>query len=211
MLHASVLLETNDIISSHPTLPGNALSILEKLSGMPSTDSFGTADSGGKSQGPQFWVEELNTKLKSQTKKSSDENEDEDSHEDDKEDDWQLFFEDLKESSATSKKEKESRGRRRRVYALSVQDQLHTPAAHRAVFTRCWLSLIPLLTSPLTIQHEDEDEEQEHLALVTRALVVLHRGVLPYLTRPVLIMDWVAGCVDHGLSSISLGLYLLIY
>ena len=46
MLHASVLLETNDIISSHPTLPGNALSILEKLSGMPSTDSFGTADNG---------------------------------------------------------------------------------------------------------------------------------------------------------------------
>lgn len=34
--------------------------------------------------------------------------------------------------------------------------------------------------------------------LVARALVVLHHGVIPHLTRAVLIMDWVGSCVDHG-------------
>jgi hypothetical protein len=28
--------------------------------------------------------------------------------------------------------------------------------------------------------------------------------VLPYLTRAVLVMDWVAGCVDYGRSPLSL-------
>jgi hypothetical protein len=31
-----------------------------------------------------------------------------------------------------------------------------------------------------------------------RALNVMHRGVMPHLTRAVLVMDWVAGCVDFG-------------
>ena len=31
-----------------------------------------------------------------------------------------------------------------------------------------------------------------------RALNVMHRGVLPHLTRAVLVMDWIAACVDYG-------------
>jgi len=31
-----------------------------------------------------------------------------------------------------------------------------------------------------------------------RALNVMHRGVLPHLTRPILVMDWVSTCVDFG-------------
>ena len=79
---------------------------------------------------------------------------------------------------------------------MSIHEQLHALAAHRAVFTKCWLTLLPLLAR----SSEEDDEDQMNLVLVTRALNVLHRGAMPHLTRAVLIMDWVAGCVDYGMS-----------
>lgn len=153
----------------------------------------------------QFWVEELSIKPNNQGGNE----EAEDVDDDVKEDDWRIYFDDLKETA--SSQVKAAKGQRRRVYALSVHEQLHDPTAHRAVFTRCWLSLIPLLAPSLATQHKDEDEEQEHLTLVTRALVILHHSVLPHLTRPVLIMDWVAGCVDYGLSSVQIKLLRIIF
>src|SRR6266478_2250103 len=42
------------------------------------------------------------------------------------------------------------------------------------------------------------DDESSGCALSLRVLNVLHRGVLPHLTRPVMVMDWVGGCVDYG-------------
>jgi len=35
-------------------------------------------------------------------------------------------------------------------------------------------------------------------SLAARVLNVMHGGVMPRLTRPVLIMDWIGSCVDHG-------------
>jgi U3 small nucleolar RNA-associated protein 19 len=62
---------------------------------------------------------------------------------------------------------------------------VHSLASHRAVFTRTWLTLLPLL---------ERDKE-----LSERALNVMHRCVMPHLTRPVLVMDWVGACVDFGM------------
>lgn len=200
------MLETKELIASHPTLPENALFILEKLSSMPSANSFATigkGDQAGKDQKkPQFWVEELIVKPKSRNNGTQSEDEEE-QNEEDKDDDWRLYFDDMKDSTASEqKKERETKGRRRRLHALSIHEQLHVPTAHRAVFTRCWLSLIPLLAPSGSFQRDnDDDDEQEQLNLITRALTVLHGGVLPYLTRPVLIMDWVGSCVDYGLFS----------
>ncbi|KAI5117740.1 hypothetical protein M0805_004929 [Coniferiporia weirii] len=213
----ATLLENPVLISAHPFLPANALSILEKLTGMPSTDTISSdPDPSLKSQKPQFWIEELNTKPKPRRSNklssnpesgSESESENDDGGEQDKgEDDWRLFFEDTNPSKDTkTSKQKNGTGKGRRLHTLTIHAQLHTPIAHRAVFTRSWLALLPHLSGISIASNgkkgrgrEDEDEERARLALVSRALTVLHHGVLPHLTRAVLVMDWVAGCVDHG-------------
>ena len=111
-------------------------------------------------------------------------------------DDWRKFFEDPKPDN--SKKGGSTGGRR--LHTLPIHAQLHTPAAHRAVFTRAWLALLPLLTrgGEVFSSGKADEDDQEGLTLVARALVVLHQNVLPYLTRAVLTMDWVGSCIDHG-------------
>ena len=86
---------------------------------------------------------------------------------------------------------------------MSVHAQLHNTTAHCAVFTRCWLALLPLLSKGGEVLEggknaELDYAEQSRLILVSKALAVLHHRVLPHLTRPVLIMDWIASCVDYG-------------
>jgi len=65
---------------------------------------------------------------------------------------------------------------------------LHSLGSHRAVFTRAWLTLLPHLSGRSDI----------FKALATRALNIMHRGILPHLTRPLLVMDWIGECVDLG-------------
>ncbi|THH00387.1 hypothetical protein EW145_g7089 [Phellinidium pouzarii] len=204
----AALLETPTFVAAHPSLPANVLSILEKLTGMPSSDvSQNSAQSS-------FWIEELNAKPKlkpSKVTSDSDDDDDNNNSEDDndgeKGDDWRLFFDEANPSKDAKKSKQKGAGGGRRLHTLSVHAQLHTPTAHRVLFTRCWLSLLPLLSGDSLPSRsrqkrkaniEDEEEEEGRLMLVTRALTVLHHGVLPHLTRTVLIMDWVAGCVDHG-------------
>jgi len=100
------------------------------------------------------------------------------------EDDWRRFFD---EGSATT--DVKSKTPSARLHRLTIHQSLHSLLSHRAIFTRAWLALLPQLTKPPS------------KALVTRALNVMHRGVMPHLTRPVLVMDWVAGSVDAGLCS----------
>lgn len=59
--------------------------------------------------------------------------------------------------------------------------------AHKKVFQECWLSLLRL---PL--------EESE----AKRILVILHRQVLPHLTSPTMLMDWLVDSIDSGESEI---------
>ncbi|KAI6109715.1 CBF/Mak21 family-domain-containing protein [Pisolithus sp. B1] len=76
-----------------------------------------------------------------------------------------------------------------RVHQLSFHQSLHSLKAHRAVFTRMWLSLLPRLSFDTSVTSR---------SLTIRALNIMHRGILPHLTRPILVMDWISACVDTG-------------
>ncbi|RXW24236.1 hypothetical protein EST38_g1601 [Candolleomyces aberdarensis] len=159
----------------------NLLSILEKLSTFPTEQA----------ELNEWWVSEFGAKPPKPKGASSDEDDEEPmpkEEEDDVEDDWRKFFED--EPAPQDTKQKSSR-----LHKLTIHQSLHSLSSHKAVFTRTWLTLLPRLA--LTGK-ESEEEQQEKKLLAVRVLNVMHRGVLPHLTRPVLVMDWIAGCVDYG-------------
>lgn len=60
---------------------------------------------------------------------------------------------------------------------------LKSLSAHKRVFQDCWLALLSL---PL-----DESEAK-------RVLVILHRQVLPHMTDPKRVMDWLVDSADAG-------------
>ncbi|KAF7296464.1 Ribosome biogenesis protein Noc4 [Mycena chlorophos] len=165
-------------ISAHA--PQNLLSILEGLTTFPTE----------KAELNAWWVEELGAKppkpKSSKGGSASDEEDDDDALDGD--DDWRKFFDEdsgAKEKSAATKKPLGTR-----LHKLSTHQSLHSLQSHRAVFTRAWLALLPKLSG---VRHESTRK-----VLLQRALNVMHRGVMPHLTRPVLIMDWVGGSVDYG-------------
>lgn len=123
--------------------------------------------------------------------------------EDEDEDDWRKFFDDEPAKDA-SKDTKKPTGR---LHELTIHQSLHHLGSHRAVFTRCWLVLLPLIASApegeaamssTPKQSEAEGKKDTRKALSTRVLNILHAHILPHLTRPILVMDWVGHCVDMG-------------
>ena len=171
----------------HPHVSDNLLSLLERLTTFPTEQP----------ELNKWWVEELGARPPKPKSRKNTEEEDEDEdekspdaeEEDDTADDWRKFFDDQGKDKDASVDTKTASAR---LHKLSVHQSLHSLASHRAVFTRTWLALLPLLSS---------DSEESSKLLVTRALNVLHRGVMPHLTRAVLVMDWVASCVDYGTYS----------
>ncbi len=173
---------------SHRHLPLNLLSILVRLTAFPTEQAELNA----------WWVPELGTKppkpkyVKKKISAGGIEANDEDDEviEDLKENtnedaDWRKFFDSPDDAqSATSTQP------RARLHTLTIHQSLHSLESHRAVFTRAWLTLLPRLTV--------EDDTSASKELVLRALNVMHRGVLPHLTRAVLVMDWVGSCIDYG-------------
>ena len=105
-------------------------------------------------------------------------------------DDWRKFF-DVQDESQQAKQKKPSEPSMR-LHQLTVHQSLHSLPSHRAVFTRLWLRLLPRLSG----------DESTTSAFSLRVLNVMHHGVMPHLTRPVLVMDWVGARVDHGKGSI---------
>ena len=105
-----------------------------------------------------------------------------DNESDSTKDDWRKFFDEVE------KPQKNPSEPSMRLHQMTVHQSLHSLASHRAVFTRLWLRLLPRLS----------DNERSGSALSLRVLNVLHRGVLPHLTRAVMVMDWVGRCVDYG-------------
>ncbi|KAG7090557.1 hypothetical protein E1B28_009665 [Marasmius oreades] len=174
-------------VKEHPYASQNLLSFLEKLTTFP-TDS---------SELNAWWVEEMGkapakTKRQKKAGDESDEEEDEPLAENDEndEDDWRKFFDEPdkgKDKDSKAKLKTKSEGR---VHTLNIHQSLHSLPSHRAVFTRAWLALLPKLSIP--------GDPEGTKCLVLRALNVMHRGVLPHLTRPVLVMDWIGVCVDYG-------------
>jgi U3 small nucleolar RNA-associated protein 19 len=168
------------LIKNNPSenVAANALSILERLTTFPTEQT----------ELNSFWVTELASKPpkpKQTSKKGSmnvDSSDEEEANKDET-DDWRKFFED-----ETSPNVDKTKGPSLRLHKMTIHQSLHSLGSHRAVFTRAWLMLLPRLSG----------RSKNSKALATRALNIMHRGVLPHLTRPLLVMDWIGECVDLG-------------
>ena len=179
------------LLSSSPNtnahVPENLLSILERLESFPVTQP----------ELKSCWVEELLTKPPKPKKRTPTGPELDDLGTDDEsdsiKDDWRKFFDDVEKPKKPSEPSI-------RLHQMTVHQSLYSLASHRAVFTRLWLRLLPRLS----------DDERTGSALSLRALNVLHHGVLPHLTRAVMVMDWVGRCVDYGKFRIVTWLHSLI-
>ncbi|THH14571.1 hypothetical protein EW146_g5773 [Bondarzewia mesenterica] len=166
----------------YPHVRENMLSVLESLA------SFPTKPSDLKA----WYITELgvkppSSKIASKTDKSTS---DPDSDSDEQssaaaEDDWRTYFDEPDTSKASTK----ITGPSTRLNKLTIHQSLHSLSSHRAVFTRLWLTMLPQLSS---------DGEDISSALSMRALNVMHRGVMPHLTKAIMVMDWVGACVDYG-------------
>ncbi|KAF9246432.1 CBF/Mak21 family-domain-containing protein [Melanogaster broomeanus] len=167
--------------ADHPSMLGNLLSIMERLTTFPTEPSELNA----------WWVEELGKKPPKPKSSKTDGDAAQDSDirdvddEDEEEDDWRKFF----DGEPNAKDTKKATGVKGRTYQLTFHQSLHSLQAHRAVFTRTWLSFFPHISSVSTSTNR---------SFTTRALNIMHRGVLPHLTRPILVMDWISACVDFG-------------
>ena len=168
---------------THPHVAENFLSILEGLKRFP----------GERSDINQWWIPQLGKKptpLKSSKGSVVDQYQEEEPEiPEGDEDDWRKFFE-VSESTEKIKKT----GLNQRLYKMTVHQSLHSLQSHRAVFSRAWMILLPRLS-----QCGDVETTK---VLATRVLNLMHGGVMPHLTRPVLIMDWIGSCVDYGIRSL---------
>lgn len=175
---------------AHPTLAKNLLSILERLSTFPTEQAELNA----------WWVSEMGSKPPKPKRTAADDVESDEEEGKDpqtEDDDWRKFFED---EPAPSTKKAPMQGAR--LHTMTIHQSLHSLSSHRAVFTRAWLALLPRLAVGEISSKVGEKrrimETESARALAMRALTVMHRGVLPHLTRAVLVMDWVGACVDFG-------------
>lgn len=166
-----------------PTVTSNSLALLERMKDLIETQAVSPAPSKKSASTYKVWITEF-TASSAETPSLT-----EAEPEDEKEDDWRTFFDtpvaDANESAPTAKGQ--------RVYKLSISKSVLSPAAHNAQMSATWLALVPsLMTSK---------------ELSSRALTVLH-GVVAgpqsgqdgakRFKQPIKLMDWIAGCVDHG-------------
>ena len=188
LLKTQIPLRTLIKNDSSQTVAANALSILERLNTFPTEQN----------ELNSFWVAELarkppkpkqNSRKESTDVDLSDEEVDDHANKDEN-DDWRKFFDDEQVPADAGK----TKGPGLRLHKMTVHQSLHSLISHRAVFTRAWLTLLPRLSG----------RSETFKALATRALNFMHRGVLPHLTRPLLVMDWVGECVDLGQFPLTL-------
>ncbi|KAJ3506172.1 hypothetical protein NLJ89_g7014 [Agrocybe chaxingu] len=183
-LRDSATLLTTHPADEYPNLAVNLLSVLERLTTFPTEQS----------ELNEWWVSELGSKPPKPKKSkkaadavSSDEDDEETKKPDGEEDDdWRKFFDD--EPAPVDGGKAKSSGVR--LHQMTIHQSLHALSSHRAVFTRAWLTLLPRLSV--------KGDVGKTKAYATRALNIMHRGVLPHLTRAILVMDWVGACVDLG-------------
>ncbi|KAI0300596.1 CBF/Mak21 family-domain-containing protein [Multifurca ochricompacta] len=161
-------------LKTDPQVPKNLLSFLERLKSFPIVQSELTS----------WWVEGLKTQPAKPNNAFNDSEPDlsgSGSEPEANEGDWRKFF----DEEEMQKRQSETPIR---LHRLTVHQSLHSLASHRAVFTRLWLRLLPRLSG----------DERAGSSLSLRVLNIMHRGVMPHLTRAVMVMDWVGGCVDYG-------------
>lgn len=164
--------------SSNPHISSNLLQILEGLNTFPTE----------KAELNAWWVSEVGAKPpKVKVSKGENAEEEDEPAKEDEEDDWRKFF----DEDTSAKDLDKNAGPKGRVHTLTIHQSLHSLPSHKAVFTRAWLALLPCLSVA---------NAQTSRAHATRVLNIMHRGVMPHLTRPVLVMDWIGACVDYGQS-----------
>lgn len=163
--------------SESPHLAANVLSVLERLTTFPTEPK----------ELNTWWVAEFGAKP-SKPKKDKGGTKDADSSSEEEEADWSQFF--AEEKSFKSNALPKFPGIRLRQ--MTIHQSLHSLSSHQAVFTRAWLALLPRLSV--------RDAGKAN-ANATRVLNILHRGVMPHFTRPILLMDWITSCVDFGMCS----------
>ncbi|KAI0947562.1 hypothetical protein AcW1_009286 [Taiwanofungus camphoratus] len=163
--------------STHPDrhICDNLLYILEGLTSFPTVSS----------EICRWWVEGLERQPSTTTLPEDEHITVDDELQSQSRDDWRQFFDEQCTCEDTAK----IRALHGRVHTLTLHQSLHSIASHKTVFTRAWLLLLPLLSSA---------SANSGKSYSLRVLNILHRGVIPHLTRPILVMDWVSSCVDYG-------------
>ncbi|KAF8884931.1 hypothetical protein CPB84DRAFT_1816923 [Gymnopilus junonius] len=111
----------------------------------------------------------------------------------DEDDDWRKFFDEPAKTADGKTKSSSAR-----LHQLTIHQSLHSLPSHKAVFTRAWLTLLPCLSTNGSVEKN-----------TTRALNLMHRGVLPHLTRPILVMDWIGACAGPCLLALN-ALFMLM-
>jgi U3 small nucleolar RNA-associated protein 19 len=169
--------------TTHPHAATNLLALLERLATFPTAQK----------ELNEWWIAEFGAKPPKPASAGGDASDASDDEATpavpaDADEDWRTFFDTDDAPAAPGKAAKPGHARAPAAKKPAARPRgthrsLHALGAHRAVFTRAWLALLPALGDD---------------ARAARALAVLHRAVLPHLTRPVLVMDWVASCVDRG-------------
>ena len=107
---------------------------------------------------------------------------------------WQDFFNDSSEDETSDvddngkmKVKPRKAGPAKNRSKLPLKDLVF----HKRAFTSCWLSLLK--------PHEQHGVERGlNLEETRRVLVVVHRLVIPSLTKPVMLMDFLSDCLDRG-------------
>jgi U3 small nucleolar RNA-associated protein 19 len=180
--------------TDYPNLAVNLLTILEHLTTFPTEQSELNA----------WWVSEFGAKPSKpkRGKKDAESSCDEDDLGKGlgvEEDDWRKFFEE--EHSVENGPQTKQPGIR--LQKMTIHQSLHSLSSHQAVFTRAWLTLLPRLS--------DGGHVEKTKSNATRVLNIMHRGVMPHLTRPILLMDWITSCVDFGVSFYARRRRMLIF
>lgn len=167
--------------ADHPNLAPNLMSLMEGLSTFPTEPA----------ELNEWWIPQLGASppKPKNTKEGEEvvavEKIEAGDDDDDDADDWRKFF----DEEPSAKDAKKPTGFKGRPYQLTFHQSLHSLQAHRALFTKFWLTFLRCLsTAPASANQ----------TLTIRTLKIMHRGILPHMTRPIFVMDWVGACVDMG-------------
>jgi U3 small nucleolar RNA-associated protein 19 len=129
-----------------------------------------------KSDINSFYISELSKTPKNTMEMNSSKND----GDDEDEDDWRKYFDTKTEPEDDDPKA----NKEDRVAQMSTHKALHSLQSHKAQFSAAWLALL---------QHMKTSPERS-----SRVLAILHRSIMPHLTQPIQLMDWIVACVDFG-------------
>ncbi|CAG7849953.1 Uncharacterized protein C1604.06c [Serendipita indica DSM 11827] len=164
-----ILREIPSLLSAHSSVPDNNVTehVLELLENIDSMPSQ-------KDDINEFYITELSkppagVKFNQKAQENSEDSDDDD--------DWSKFFDTQPAEETASAPERDGR-----ASEFSTHKALFYVQSHRAQFSAAWLALM---------QHIKTSPERSN-----RVLSILHRSIMPHLTQPLQLVDWIGACVD---------------